>query len=260
MRRAIIALFVVVLAAFAANIKLYLKDGGFQLVREYKVEADRVRFYSVDRSQWEEVPLDLVDLKRTESEVAERQTQLTEENKAVAEEEQARREIRAEVAKIPRDPGVYYVEDNAVKPIKAAESKMHNHKGRTVLQVLSPIPAVPGKSTLELDGLHSQNVLTNPEQEFYIQLSAEESFGIIKLTPEHGIRLVENITIVQVTKEIIEEPIEVQVFRKQMTQDGLYKLWPMKPMDPGEYAVVEYTPGKTNMQVWDFAVKAAGSS
>ena len=260
MRRAIIALFVLALAAFAANIKLYLKDGGFQLVREYKVETDRVRFYSVDRSQWEEVPLDLVDLKRTESEVAERQTQLTEENKAAAEEEQAKREIRAEVAKIPQDPGVYYVEDNTVKPIKVAESKMHNHKGRTVLQVLSPIPAVPGKSTLELDGLHSQNVLTNPEQEFYIQLSAEESFGIIKLTPEHGIRIVEQITIVQVTKEIIEEPIEVQVFRKQMTQDGLYKLWPMKAMEPGEYAVVEYTLGKTNMQVWDFAIKPAGKS
>jgi len=260
MLRAIIALFVLALAAFAANIKLYLKDGGFQLVREYKVETDRVRFYSVDRSQWEEVPLDLVDLKRTESEVAERQTQLTEENKAAAEEEQAKREIRAEVAKIPQDPGVYYVEDNTVKPIKVAESKMHNHKGRTVLQVLSPIPAVPGKSTLELDGLHSQNVLTNPEQEFYIQLSAEESFGIIKLTPEHGIRIVEQITIVQVTKEIIEEPIEVQVFRKQMTQDGLYKLWPMKPMEPGEYAVVEYTSGKTNMQVWDFAIKPAGKS
>jgi hypothetical protein len=260
MLRAIIALFVLALAAFAANIKLYLKDGGFQLVREYKVEADRVRFYSVDRSQWEEVPLDLVDLKRTESEVAERQTQLTEENKAAAEEEQAKREIRAEVAKIPQDPGVYYVEDNTVKPIKVAESKMHNHKGRTVLQVLSPIPAVPGKSTLELDGLHSQNVLTNPEQEFYIQLSAEESFGIIKLTPEHGIRIVEQITIVQVTKEIIEEPIEVQVFRKQMTQDGLYKLWPMKAMEPGEYAVVEYTLGKTNMQVWDFAIKPAGKS
>ena len=29
----------------------------------------------------------------------------------------------------------------------------------------------------------------------------------------------------------------------------------MKPMDPGEYAVIEYTPGKTNMQVWDFAIK-----
>jgi uncharacterized protein YbdZ (MbtH family) len=137
---------------------------------------------------------------------------------------------------------------------------MHTHKGRTVLQVLSPVPAaVSGKATLELDGLHSQNIFHNPEQEFYIQLSAEERFGIVKLTPEHGIRIVEKITVVPVSKEIIEEPIEVQVFRKQMTQDGLYKLWPMKPMAPGEYAVVQYTPSKTNMQVWDFAVEAAGN-
>jgi hypothetical protein len=254
MRRALIALFVSTLAAFTANIKLYLKDGGFHLVREYQVQADRVRYYSVERSQWEEMPLDLVDLKRTESEVAERQSQLAEETKVVVEEEKAVHEAKAEVAKIPQDPGVYYIEDNAVKPIKAAESKVHNHKGRTVLQVLSPIPAVSGKATLELDGLHSQSVFGNPEQEFYIQLSVEERFGIVKLTPEHGIRIVEKITVVQVTKEIIEEPIEVQVFRKQMTQDGLYKLWPMKPMAPGEYAVVQYTPGKTNMQVWDFAV------
>jgi hypothetical protein len=260
MRRAIIALFVLSLAAFAANIKLYLKDGGFHLVREYQVETDRVRYYSVERSQWEEMPLDLVDLKRTESEIADRKTQLAEENKVVAEEEQAVREARAEVAKIPRDPGVYYVEDSAVKPIKVAESKMHNYKGRTVLQVLSPIPVVTGKSTLELDGIHSQNIFTNPEQEFYIQLANDERFGIVKLTPEKGVRIVEKITLVPVSKEIVEEPIEVQVFRKQMTQDGLNKLWPMKPMEPGEYAVVEYTPGKTNMQVWDFAVAPGGKS
>ncbi len=260
MRRAIIALFVLSLAALAANIKLYLKDGGFHLVREYQVETDRVRYYSVERSQWEEMPLDLVDLKRTESEMADRKAQLTEENKVVAEEEQAVREARAEVAKIPRDPGVYYVEDSAVKPIKVAESKMHNYKGRTVLQVISPIPVVSGKSTLELDGIHSQNIFTNPEQEFYIQLANDERFGIVKLTPEKGVRIVEKITLVPVSKEIVEEPIEVQVFRKQMTQDGLNKLWPMKPMEPGEYAVVEYTPGKTNMQVWDFAVAPGGKS
>jgi len=260
MRRAIIALFVLTLAAFAANIKLYLKDGGFHLVREYQVETDRVRYYSVERSQWEEIPLDLVDLKRTASETAERQAQLAEENKVVAEEEKAVREARAEIAKIPQDPGVYYVEDNAVKSIKAAESKVHNNKGRNVLKVLSPIPAVSGKATLELDGLHSQNIFGNPEQEFYLQLSAEERFGIVKLTPEHALRIVEKITVVPVTKEIIEEPIEVQIFRKQLTQDGLYKLWPMKPMEPGEYAVVEFTPGKTNMQVWDFAIKPAGKS
>jgi len=255
MRRALIAFLVLTIAAFAANTKLYLKDGGFHLVSEYQVQSDRVRYYSVERSQWEEIPLDLVDLIRTKSEIAERQAQATDEVKAVVEEEKAQHEVRAEVAKIPQDPGVYYVEDNAVKPIKLAESKVRTDKRRTVLQVLSPIPAVSGKSTLELDGVHSQNILGNSEQEFYIQLAAEERFGIVKLTPGKGIRLVEKITVLPVTNEIVEEPIEVQVFRKQMTQDGLYKLWPMKPMDPGEYAVIEYTPGKTNMQVWDFAIK-----
>jgi len=260
MRRALIALFVLTLAAFAANIKLYLKDGGFHLVREYKVESDRVRYYSVERSQWEEIPLDIVDLKRTESETSERQAQIAEETKVIAEEEKAVREAKAEVAKIPQDPGVYYVEDNTVKPIKVAESKVHTNKGRSVLKVLSPIPVVTGKATLELDGLHSPNILSNPEQEFYIQISAEERFGIVKLMPEKGVRIVEKMTVIPVTKEIIEEPIDVQVFRKQMTQDGLYKIWPMKPMEPGEYAVVEFTPGKTNMQVWDFAIKPAGKS
>jgi hypothetical protein len=34
----------------------------------------------------------------------------------------------------------------------------------------------------------------------------------------------------------------------------------MKPMEPGEYAVVQFTSGKTNMQVWDFAIKPADKS
>jgi hypothetical protein len=260
MRRAIVALFVLALAAFAANIKLYLKDGNYHLVREYKVEADRVNYYSVERSQWEEMPLELVDIKRTESELAERQAASADEVKMIAAEEKAEKEIKAETAKIPQDPGVYYVIDGAVKAIPVAESKVHTNKGRSVLKILAPIPAVNGKATLELDGLHSKNILTNPEQEFYIQLSAEERFGIVKMTLEHNIRIVEKITIAPITNQNIEEPIEVQVFRKQMTQDGLYKLWPMKAMEPGEYAVVQFTEGKINMQVWDFAIAAAGKS
>jgi len=256
MRRVLVALFIFAFSAFAANVKLYLKDGSYQLVREYQAQTDRVRYYSVERSQWEEVPLDLVDLKRTESEVAERKTELAVEAKVVAEEDQAERGLRQEIAKIPQDPGAYYLEDNAAIPIKVAEAKVHNNKGRNVLKVLSPIPMVTGKATLELDGVHSSTVLTDPEHELFIQLSNEERFGIIKLTPEHGVRIVEKLTIVPVTKEVIEEPIEVAIFRKQLTQDGLYKIWSAKPLAPGEYAVVEFTPGKANMQVWDFAIRA----
>jgi len=260
MRGAWIAVFLLAVTAFAENIKLYLKDGSYQIVREYHVETDRVRFYSVERSEWEEVPLTLVDMRRTQGEAAARQAEINADSKAMAEEEKAERDLKAEISRIPQDPGVYYMIHNQVKAIKAAESKVHNDKGRSVLKILSPIPIVSGKATLELDGMHSANLLTNPEQEFYIQLSAEERFGIVKLTPFRGVRIVEKMSIVPVTKEVIEEPIIVQVFTKQLTQDGLYKLWPMKPLDPGEYAVVEYTPGKVNMQVWDFAMETGGPS
>jgi hypothetical protein len=54
---------------------------------------------------------------------------------------------------------------------------------------------------------------------------------------------------------VIEEPEMVEIFQKQLTSGGLYKIWPKEPLEPGEYAVVESTVGKLNMQVWDFAVK-----
>ncbi|MGB9404057.1 MAG: hypothetical protein WCA98_10980, partial [Candidatus Acidiferrales bacterium] len=41
--------------------KLFLKDGSFHVVREYHIDGDRVRYYSVERSQWEEIPAALVD-------------------------------------------------------------------------------------------------------------------------------------------------------------------------------------------------------
>ena len=51
--------------------KLMLKDGGFQLIREYKIEGDRVRYYSLDSLQWEQMPADLVDWDKTKSVEAE---------------------------------------------------------------------------------------------------------------------------------------------------------------------------------------------
>jgi hypothetical protein len=86
-----------------------------------------------------------------------------------------------------------------------------------------------------------------------MQLSAEQQFGIIRLLPHENIRIAEKVTILPVVKEAVEEPEVVEVFRRQLDQNGLYKIWPQKPLEPGEYAVVEFTPGKLNMQIWDFA-------
>jgi hypothetical protein len=46
--------------------KLILADGTFQMVREYHREGDRVRYYSLERSAWEEMPAMLVDWAATE--------------------------------------------------------------------------------------------------------------------------------------------------------------------------------------------------
>jgi hypothetical protein len=257
MRKLLGTLALLVFTAWAANLRLYLKDGSYHLVREYQVQSDRVRFYSVERSQWEEVPLDLVDLKKTQGEEAERKTELEKEAKVLSEEDQAERQLKQEVMKIPQNPGVYWLEGDKAKAIPVAESTVHTNKSRSVLQKLAPIPIVSGKATLELNNAHSANVFTNPEQEFYFQLSDVERFGICKVTPKGAVRIVENLTYMPVTKEVVEEPEMVEILQQQIAPDGLYKIWPKDPLPPGEYAVVEYTEGKLNIQVWDFAIKAA---
>ena len=242
-------------AAWAANLKLYMKDGSYHIVREYQVLQDRVHFYSVERSDWEDVPLDLVDVKRTQSEAAERQSKLEEDAKAMAQEEKAERDLEKEKRKIPQDPGAYWLLGEEVQVMKLAESSIHTNKGRAVLKKLAPIPVVTGKATLEIQGAHSLNVFTNPEQEFYIQLSEPERFGIAKLTTKGAVRIVENVTTMPVVNEIVEEPTMVDILKKEL-DGGLYKIWPKEKLEPGEYAVVEYTENKMNIQVWDFAIKA----
>ncbi|MGI8744746.1 MAG: hypothetical protein ACR2NN_19670 [Bryobacteraceae bacterium] len=241
-----------ILPASAATIKLFLKDGSYQLAREYKVASDRVHYFSSERAEWEDLPVELVDLKKTETEIKQHEESVREESKALAEEETAEREAAREISLVPQDPGVYLVNAGQVKVIKVGESKVVNKKGRHILKMVSPIPLIADQSTLELDGAHASNIVTDARPEFYIRLSAEERFGMVRMGDHKGNRVVEKLTIVPISKEIIEEPDLVEIFRKQVGQD-VYRIWPTKPLARGEYAVVEYTEGKVNMQVWDFA-------
>jgi hypothetical protein len=108
---------------------------------------------------------------------------------------------------------------------------------------------------MELPGEHSQNVMPNDHPEFYLQLSLEDSFGLVKLTPGKDARTVEKITLEPVTKELTEERELVKVFTRQMTESGLMKIWPQQPLAKGEYAVIEYNEGKADARVWDFRIE-----
>jgi len=255
--RTLVAVFcLAVLSALAANLKLYLKDGSYHVVREYQVEKDRVRFYSVERSEWEEIPLDLVDLVRTQGEVKERQEVLEKESKILTAEDEAERQQREEVARVPTDPGVYRVDGKDLKPIQQAEAKAVTNKGRNILKVLSPLPIVAGKQTVEIDGEGSSNVLADPQPEFYFRLAFPERFAIVKLSSKKGARVVQTWQIMPVTNEIVEEQEIVPTLNRQLVSD-LYKIWPTDPLKPGEYAVVEYSAGQRNIQIWDFAYRPA---
>jgi hypothetical protein len=259
MRRILAVLLFLVFAAFAAvNVKLYLKDGSFHLVREYQIQSDRVHFYSVERSQWEDIPLDLVDVNRTQTEASARQEKLDKDAKSLTEESEERKAIQKEMLRIPQNDGVYWLTATETKRLPVAESTVHTDKGRKILRYLSTVPQMMnGRGTLEIQGAHSANVFTNPDQEFYIQLSDSEPFGIVKLQSlKSGVRVVEDLTFVTMTKEVQEQFDPIDIIQQELAQGGLYKIWAKDPLPPGEYAVVEYTLGKMNIQVWDFSIKS----
>jgi len=248
----------VVLCAFD-GFKLYLKDGSYHVVREYKVLEDRVRYYSIERSDWEEIPTDLVDLKKTEGE---RQARIDEEKKAAAadaEEDAFEKELRKEIGMIPHEPGLYLVSAGLVRTFKPAELKVQNSKKRNVLKAISPVPLVAGKSTVEIDGEESSQVISGLRPTFYYRLTQERRFGIVKTQAKKGVRVVAVWNIIPVSNEVVSDRLDVDIFRQQVGS-GLYKIWPSKPLEPGDYAVIEFTEGTNEIQAWDFRVVAPATS
>ncbi len=239
----------------AATSRLYLKDGTHHSVREYTKLADRVRYYSTERSEWEELPTELVDLERTVKEAGDRVADARKEAAASDAEEKAERAQRREIESIPVESGVFALENEKITVLKQNEVKIVSNRRRSILKAISPIPIVAGKSTVEIDGLQAGWSVSGDRPEFYIRLAAEERFHIVRLTATKTARIVQTWNIIPVTKEVMEEAQIVETFKQQLAE-GLFKIWPTKPIEPGEYAVIEYTEGKGNIQVWDFHLNA----
>ncbi|MBC7924526.1 MAG: hypothetical protein H7039_02620 [Bryobacteraceae bacterium] len=237
----------------AATIRLFLKDGTWHSVREYEKLADRVRYYSSERGEWEEIPLELVDLKKTETESSKREVERNEEAKLADAEEKAERAQQNEIAAIPYEAGVFQVQGEKAVTLKNAETKVVNDKRRSLLKAVSPLPIFTGKSTVEIDGLKASHVVPPGQPEFYVRMAGEIRFEMIRLTPAKNARVAQKWDTIPVSKELVETTDVVETFKQQLA-DGLYKVWPVKPLTAGEYGIGEWVEGKGNLQVWDFSV------
>jgi hypothetical protein len=251
---------------FGDTFKLYLKDGSYHAVREYQVEGDRIRYYSTERGDWEEIPKELVDLDKTEHERNAKLEELKKEAREEDDEEKAERAEKREIASIPMDTGAYFRVGDQIKPLPSASYQIVTDKKRKTLQVLSPVPLVPGKASVVIQGDHSDFIVSEDRPSFFLRLEKQERFGIIRLTPKKNLRVVENVSIISIAKENIEDRKQMDTFQQELAT-GLYRVWPEKPLTPGEYALIEYSglsndgrdPSEIDLLIWDFAVRPGHS-
>ena len=118
-----------------ANQKLYMKDGSYQIVSSYEIQGDRVRYFSVERSEWEEVPTELVDLDATKR--AQDETKATE-KKQLEEAKQTDQkrfykppDQGMEVApgiRLPGDDGIFTVDGKRVVRLAQSASEVVTDK------------------------------------------------------------------------------------------------------------------------------------
>ncbi len=257
--RVLLLLFVAAAALLGDVFKLYLKDGGFHVVREYQVQEDRVRYFSTERGEWEEIPKELVDLEKTAQERNAKNEKASKSAREQDEEEKAERALAKEIAAIPMESGAYYKPEAAVRALQIADYQVNTDKKRRVVQMVSPLPLVPGKATVVIKGEHSSFAISDKRPEFYLRLAKQEKFGIVRLTPnKKGFRIVENISIVPVSRENVESRKQMETFEQEL-MGNLYKVWPEKPLEPGEYALMEYSESidqaDLQLMIWDFAIQ-----
>ena len=248
--------------------KLILKDGSVQLVREYQVMDDKVRFYSKERSQWEEMPTALVDWDATHAAEATQKKGDAELSAKVHKQEQIRRVMALDVDAsleaapgvfIPPGDGIFVYDGKKVLRLTQAQAQDKADKVKVVEQVLVPIPIVPSRRNLSIRRAHSEVRVKNEQPEFYMRTAdAREPDVRLIRTKVHGeSRQIENVdTYFGAVQKTRRNEIEMQ---RWLIATGVYRFTISESLEPGEYVFTEIVKGEgTNLYVWDFGVDEHG--
>lgn len=240
-----------------------MKDGSLLVVSSYEVKGDRVRYYSVERSEWEEAPAALIDwdaTKKLQDSEAAQQEELVEkvrkeeaEAKAMAIDVDESLEVAPHIF-LPPGEGIFLLDGKAIFPLSQSEASSKLSKGRMAEQVLIPIPILASRHTVFLKGARASLRITNPTPEFYLRTTdpVEPDVELIVVRVKGKYRQIENIdTLFSQT----QEKRKTILMQQWPVAKGVYRFTLGEPLKPGEYAVAESTPKEgMNLMVWDFGV------
>lgn len=149
-----------------ATERLILNDGSYQVVTKYEVKGDRVRYYSAEREDWEELPKSLVDWPATEK-YAKDQAAMTSAPAAVELDKEAEHDKELEEAplpevapglRLPEPSGVFLLETFDGQPqlleLRQSEGDVDQKaKGNIFRDAITPLGGL--KQVIELDGAHA---------------------------------------------------------------------------------------------------------
>src|ERR1700756_3447377 len=152
--------YIVAAAQDTAPRRLILKDGSYQLVTKYEVKGDRVRYYSSEREDWEELPNSLVDWPATEKYEKDRGTpppEAVELDKELERVEVPLPEV-APGLRIPEYTGVFLLDHFQSEPQlleinQTAGDINRNTKANIFKGTINPVAGL--KQTIELEGAHA---------------------------------------------------------------------------------------------------------
>jgi len=272
-------------ARLSHGTKLMLKDGNFQLVRSYERHGERVRYFSVERGDWEEIPAAMVDWDATEkARVADEKAEAALVKKVQA-QEQARQVVSVvdvdaslpvgQGIFLPTGEGMFAVAGKTVTPLEQVGAQTRADKKRVLAQVISPIPIVPGKHNVEIPGAASKirvSIATGPP-EFYLREVGPDpdnptaiwqssragvdgpEVQLVRATVKGGKRRLRAIKSM-FGQEVSSQMDTISIQRWEIAKN-VYRFTLSEPLPPGEYALAEILPDGMNIFVWDFGVDAA---
>ena len=260
--------------------KLVLTDGSYQLVREYQRNGDHVRYYSVERGDWEELPASMVDwdatAKAAEVDSKDSAALVAKVHKL---EESKRMDNVGDVdaslpvgqgAFLPQGEGMFLVEGASIRVLDQASSDAKTDKARAIEQVLSPVHLVPGKKNLILAGAHATVRLKTRSPEFYLREAPPDperssqvqkssrpgengpDVQLIQTKVRHSSRLIESIS--SYFPGVTSEKVKTISLQRWEVAGNVYRFTLGEALPPGEYVLAEMLPSGINIYVWDFGV------